>query len=715
MKNEKFYQKQKGEILTVVAVTACMALGVLAAVKFNWDLTTKPISTLSGDNQIVLEKEEIRLPKFQSKQEILEKVKQDENQDNYYFGIVNDAVDFVTMESASTTTGAVSKGDATVSMPDSIGEREESTVDKDYSETNTQVQGVDEADIVKTNGDYIYYLSRGNLYIFETKTTKTQLVKTISLENVNRYATQELYIDENYIVVVVEEYIKRGKNEYIEKDTKELNGMMVYDYIYPSYQTTATTIYVYDIQSYELLKTVTTEGSYISSRKIEDNIYVITNKYLYPYSVNEDNILPLYREVCYWTKGETTEEINTSDYVEIPATEIQYFPDMKEKQECSYMIITSLNLNDMESKANIDTYLGAGNEIYCSKDNLYVTKIEYNTKMKTGFRGLTIAIDSVVTEENEETERVLTRIHKFKLLDGAVRYVATGEVAGSLLNQYSMDESNGYFRITTTSNNGNNLFVLNEKLETVGTLKNLAKGEKIYATRFMGDKCYLVTYKTVDPLFVIDLSDPTNPNVLGELKIPGYSTYLHPLGEDYLIGFGEDSVEKSYLNWKGEQQVTAYNVGMKLAIFDVSDLNNPKEIHAVKIGGRGSSSELLYNPKVLYYDEETEIFAFPATLTEETKFYEDGTPMYGEVIFEGALVYDLDIENGIQLRGKIEHKNEIQKYDSNIERIIRIRDNFYTLSPTMLKVTNIETMQEVKEGTCKIRDEEKKDIIEILN
>ena len=379
---------------------------------------------------------------------------------------------------------------------------------------------------------------------------------------------------------------------------------------------------------------------------------------------------------------------NKDDYVEIPATEIKYFPDMEEKKECSYMLITSINLENMSEKANIETFLGAGNEIYCSKDNLYVTKIDYNyTEPITSIR----RIDSQIT-----------RIHKFNLLDGAVKYVATGEVRGSLLNQYSMDESNGYFRITTTEADGNNLFVLNEKLELVGELTNLAKGEKIYATRFMGDKCYLVTYKTVDPLFVIDLSEPTNPTVLGELKIPGYSTYLHPLGENYLIGFGEDSVEKSYLNWKGEQQVTAYNVGMKLAIFDISDLNNPKELHSVKIGGRGSSSELLYNPKVLYFDEASGLFAFPASLTEETKFYNDGTPMYGDVIFEGALVYHLDIEDGIKLKGEITHEEELNKYDSNIERIIRIRDNFYTLSPAMLKVTNIESMQEIEEGTCKL-------------
>ena len=231
-------------------------------------------------------------------------------------------------------------------------------------------------------------------------------------------------------------------------------------------------------------------------------------------------------------------------------------------------------------------------------------------------------------------------------------------------------------------------------MNIVGKLENLAKGEKIYSTRFMGTKCYMVTYKTVDPLFVIDISNPTSPRVLGELKIPGYSKYLHPIGENYLIGFGEDSIEKSYMDWNGEQRVTAYTNGLKLAIFDVSDFNNPKEIHSIKIGGRGSYSELLYNHKALLYDEERGIFAFPATICKEAGTYDNGVPMYGKTEFAGVLVYNLSVEDGISLRGKINHNNG-KVYYHDIERVLYIGDVLYTASPNMIKANNINTIEEV--------------------
>lgn len=641
----KKIKSQKGEILA----TTILGIGAIVSLMFYTNYSENNILNFnfSGDTNTTINSE-IELPTFKSKKEIIEKL-----DDNFGSLIIYDT--------STSINEAIAIPDAAVNMGTTTGASKDMAVDnivesessrQEHSETNTQVQGVDEADIVKTNGDYIYYIANKKLYIFDTKTTKTKLIKTIEVSGEYDYLPKELYIDENHITVIAQEYIKGFSNH-----------------------TNMTAMHIYDINTYELLKTVETEGVYISSRKIEDNIYVVTNKYLYFKETTEDNVLPITKE----TQGYNYNEVS---FAEIEAGKIKYFPDLKEEKECNYMLITSINLSELDKKATVDTYFGAGTEIYCSKENLYVVKVEYNYKSNG-----------------------TTKIHKFNLLDGAVKYVATGEVEGRLLNQYSMDEYENYFRITTTLDTGNNLFILNSKLEKVGALEGLAKGEKIYATRFMGDKCYLVTYKTVDPLFVLDLSNPEKPAVLGELKIPGYSTYLHPLDENHLIGFGEDSIEKSYINWEGNQEVIAYNVGMKLAIFDISDLNNPKELHSIKIGGRGSSSELLNNPKVLYFNKEEGIFAFPAILTEETKFYEDGTPMYGETIFCGALVYNLSIENGIELRGKIEHKNfEDLKYYKNagyqIQRILSIEDNFYTISPSMIKVTNIATMEEVEEGRC---------------
>lgn len=590
------------------------------------------------------------LPRFKSEDELLAilKVNSENNkyrEQNLTFGnIVFDAV----AEDLAQSSNAL-KSEANKEM---VSESES------FSETNTQVQGVDESDIVKTNGNYIYYLSNNILRVFETKTSNTKLIKEIELKNSNYTYASELYINDEYIVVIASSRIT--KNEPIDTLKKRL----MIDY---SYGKNSTKALIYDINNYELKREIEIDGNYVSSRKVDNNFYIITNKYINTYSnLTYDDIVPVYKDTVTENTG----------YWEIPVTDIRYFPDF-DKKDCSYMLISSFNLDKIDNEVDIYTCLGSGNEIYASKENLYVTRSNY------------------------EEDKYTTGIHKFEIKNGKVIYKSTGNVPGTLLNQFSMDEYDGYFRITTTQGNTwnntsiNNLYVLDESLDIVGTLEGLAKGEKIYSTRFMGEKCYIVTYKTVDPLFVIDLSKPENPKVLGELKIPGYSSYLHPLGENYLIGFGEDSVEKSYLNWKGETEVTAYATGLKMAIFDVTDYNNPKELHSVKIGSRGSYSELLYNHKSLLFDEEKGIIAFPATLTEDAGVYDNGVPRYGETIFNGALIYNIDVENGINLRGQVEHQLEGKNYKDSIQRILYIGDRLYTLSSNMLKVSNLETVEEL--------------------
>lgn len=260
------------------------------------------------------------------------------------------------------------------------------------------------------------------------------------------------------------------------------------------------------------------------------------------------------------------------------------------------------------------------------------------------------------------------------------------------MNQFSMDEKDGYFRIATTNSsnwnsetNTNNLYVLNENLEIVGKIEDLAKGEKIYSVRFMQNRAYMVTFVETDPLFVIDLSEPTNPIVLGELKIPGYSKYLHPYDEDHIIGFGE----KTKTNENGGVVAD----GMKMALFDVTNPNKPQELYSVDIGDQGTYSELLYNHKALLFSKEKNIIAFPINIKEE----EDDTT---KLKFQGAVVYGLDLENGFTLKGQIAHMQITDGYNNyehtkQVERIIYINDSLYTLSESLIKATDINTMEEI--------------------
>ncbi|MFA6294352.1 MAG: beta-propeller domain-containing protein, partial [Victivallales bacterium] len=303
-----------------------------------------------------------------------------------------------------------------------------------------------------------------------------------------------------------------------------------------------------------------------------------------------------------------------------------------------------------------------------------------------------------------ESDIYKTKIFKFNMNDGRLAYVASGKVPGSVLNQFSMDEYEDCFRIATTqgdvwrSGEGaskNNVYVFDGAMNMVGKLEGIAPGEKIYSVRFMGERGYMVTFRTVDPFFVLDLKDPCNPRILGELKIPGYSDYLHPYDANHVIGFGKDAVEL----WGA-----AFYMGMKMAIFDVSDVSKPREMFSEKIGDRGTDSELLRNHKALLFSKDRNLLAFPVRVME-VKGDGSGSNVlqYGSFSFQGAYVYSVNLRKGFVRKGKITHLSREDYidagnywYDSekDIERIIHIDDTLYTLSKGMIKANNLDDLRE---------------------
>ena len=519
---------------------------------------------------------------------------------------------------------------------------------EEFSKTNVQVEGVDEADIVKTDGNFIYYLTNSELTITDVNNVK--LASKVEFDN-KEFSPQEIFLKDNKIVVI------GITNRKVEK--KNIANTEEY---YPTNET-YTTAKIYNIEDRtnpKLERTIELEGYYLSSRMIGDNVYLISNKNIYAYLCNyykatqldEEEFKPKYVDTA---TGESIKSINFDC--------IYYIPEF---EDTNYLNIAAFNITNNEP-ASINSYLGAGNQMYASSTNLYITKTKYNY--------------------DDETD-INTEIYKFNLKDATCTFSKTGEVPGSVLNQFSMDENNGYFRIATTDStswdsesNTNNLYVLNENLEIVGKVEGLAPGERIYSVRFMGNRAYMVTFVQTDPLFVIDLTEPTNPTVLGELKIPGYSTYLHPYDENHLIGFGENTKVVNY--GYGDQVVTD---GMKIALFDVTDPNNPTEMYSVNIGEEGTYSELLNNHKALLFSKEKNIIAFPISITGEDY----------EVTFQGAIVYGLSLENGFEEKGRITNiENDINKYypRNSIQRIIYINDTLYTLSRNLIKATDINTMQ----------------------
>lgn len=530
-------------------------------------------------------------------------------------------------------------------------------VANDYSKTNTQVQGVDEADIVKTDGTYIYYLTNEKLTIINTENA-SQMKEMSTIKFDETFTPEEIFLNNDKIIVIGKRY---------EYDKTERKIGIDEDYLYPNYMDkTYTSAKLYNVKDKinpTLERTVEVEGNYLTARMIGSNVYIVSNKYMYyayicntykSTELNEDDFKPHYLDTA--TSNET-KSINFDC--------IYYIPEF---EDTNYLNIVAFNITNNQ-EANVESYLGAGEEIYASKENLYVTKTKYDY------------------EKNNKTS-ITTEIYKFNLNNANCTFAKAGDVPGSVLNQFSMDECNGYFRIATTDStswnsesNTNNLYVLNENLETIGKIEGLAKGERIYSVRFMGNRAYMVTFVETDPLFVIDLSNPTTPTVLGELKIPGYSKYLHPYDETHLIGIGEDTEVVNY--GYGDRVVTN---GMKMAMFDVTDPNNPQELYNVKIGEKGTYSELLYNHKALLFSKEKNIIAFPVSITEDDY----------KVTFQGAIVYGVSLEKGFELKTKI--SNSATDYDryysrNRVERIIYIKDTLFTLSNGLIKAVDLNTFE----------------------
>ncbi|MCL6635444.1 MAG: beta-propeller domain-containing protein [Peptococcaceae bacterium] len=566
----------------------------------------------------------------------------------------------------------------------------------DYSRTNVQVEGVDEADIVKVDGSYIYQVNGERVVILKAYPAGDMKVAGVIDFAEKSFYPQEMYVDGKFLVVIGHTqgfWEPPVVRPMAGSDVKRMPGI-----IPPYYQNRLKAV-VYDVSdrsSPRQLRELELSGSYVSSRKVGSALYLVASRPVYHYPENGDP-RPFYRDTA------AGDEFTAVDY-----PEIRYFP------ECvapNYLIVAGLSLERPDEKASIATYLGAGENIYASPQNLYVAVTNYQSLVKKD-RPAQAPVFWPAYRDN-------SRIYRFAMDGGRLSYAASGEVPGTVLNQFSMDEHNGYFRIATTRGDAwrtgedtsrNNVYILDEKLNIAGRLEDIAPGEKIYSVRFMGDRGYMVTFKTVDPFFVIDLKDPGQPRVLGALKIPGYSNYLHPYDENHIIGFGKDTIELGQKSGEGGGRGSmAFYTGMKMAVFDVSDVNNPVEMFRERIGDRGTDSELLHNHKALLFSREKKLLAFPVTVME----VEDGNvvkpgeafPEYGRFKFQGAYVYSLDLAGGFSLRGKITHLSD-EDYlkagnywyysDKNVERIVYIGDTLYTLSRKFVKANDLSSLAEIK-------------------
>lgn len=518
----------------------------------------------------------------------------------------------------------------------------------DYSQTNNQVQGVDEGDIVKTDGNYIYSVGEQEINITDIQDpNKMNKIASIPLERDEDtiYYPREMYFSNNKLIVIASKENLNTTMCVVGEDTsKTVNRLRI-----------STTILIYNVEdknNIQKQREVEVDGSYQSSRLIGDNFYLITNQRIaYDNTVKESKYyIPSYQD------SYASNERKYKSY-----EDIYYFPESTSK---SYANIVVLN-TESKDEVKLYSFLGMSNNIYMNTQSLYLTNTKYQVQENGDIKSISL-------------ERANTEIYKFKLKGKELEYFGMANVHGSIINQFAMDETDGYFKIATTNwsdieeDRSNNLYVFDDKLNQVGKIEGLAKGESIYSVRFMQNRAYLVTYKTIDPLFVIDLQNPAQPQVLGELKIPGVSQYLHPYDENHLIGIGKNTIEKNG---------RAIEKGMKISLFDVTDISNPIEQYSVNIGESGTFSEILYNHKALCYYKEKSIVAFPISMQEK-----------GGKRFSGAIFYQIDLENGIIEKGRIED-NSRKDYNTKINRIVYAKDTFYTISRNTINSVNSNNME----------------------
>jgi uncharacterized secreted protein with C-terminal beta-propeller domain len=529
-----------------------------------------------------------------------------------------------------------------------------------YSTTNIQVAGVDEADTVKNDGKYIYTISTeydystvfstednvllptnwNVIYIVKADPQDPKVIAKITFDNNTYPAGIFLSEDSSRLAVLASQY------QVIAYDATRSEVAM----IYPYQSEVNTFIYVYDIsdKAYPVLaRNFTISGSYFNSRMIGNYVYAVVSQPAY--ILNDAVTLP-----------RVYQETKVSDV----APSSVYYADTIP----SYFTFTTfigLNiLDDAQEPTNMTIMMGGTSAMYVSMNNIYVT---YPTWSEQG---------------------QYTSIYRVRVNGSALAFEAKGSVAGYVLNQYSMDEHNGYFRLATTWQM-NNVYVLNMNLTLVGKLENLAEGESIYSVRFMGNKGYVVTFRQMDPFFVIDLNNPTDPKVAGELKIPGYSSYLHPYDENHVIGLGKE------------------NNTVKLSLFDVTNVNAPTETAKYIVNGDWTDSQALQDPKAFLFDKQQELLVIPMSITQYS--YIDITEeerARGEVslqqsFWQGAYVFKLTLTSGFTLRGGIAHQENATSFHSqyyeSVNRALYIGNTLYTVSNARVQLNSLENLALIAE------------------
>lgn len=673
MRQEKAPKRSSIKSIGVLAALVCIC--IVASVFLT------PKNPASVVKPIVDKKDKVLLAgmKYSEIYDAITLARQNGSDNESYFEIIEDDSGVLLGPDSATGTLGANKGEITNTNDNST-----TTQKPTHSTTNNQVEGIDETDIVKTDGEYIYVCKQNTIKIAKAQEGELEFVGSIEIEET--YMTEGIFLSENRIAVILSEH------------GKDVNTVLrMYD--------------LSDKTNPQNLGEVFQTGEYFNSRMIGKTVYLLTNYYV-GYDIEEE------------TPSTYIPTIGNKLVTESNITCINNFTST------SYLVISAISVEEIKSTAG-KAILGGAENIYCDEDNLYFTFTKskgYNEIgplstsyiVKLGFFENTIKTEAmgevygtplnqfsldeyegnlrIVTTVNENVQRTYEELVSSKIngttasnlvsqaasstLEGEAssafvgtspfvssQAVSSAEVetfsssewvpqSSSYLSQSESGSISSTYTITVTEKY-NVLYVLDKNLKVIGKTEKLAQNEQVYSVRFDGNIGYFVTYRQIDPLFTVDLSDPTKPTVLSELKIPGFSEYLHTFGEGKLFGFGQSGTG-----------------GLKLSMFDVSDPANVTEENKTEIANR--FSEASANHKAIMVDVDKNIIAFAAA---------DYLGTFN------VYVYGYDEQNGFFIK----KTNPIGKADLTTARFIWIEDYFYLVCDSKIVSFSMSDFEQISE------------------
>ncbi len=538
----------------------------------------------------------------------------------------------------------------------------------DFSQTNTQEQGVDEADLVETDGSYIYQVIGSNLTIVDARNSeKLNIASETDLKNLGNIQGAYLYEDKLTVISTASPW-QFWSTSFIDYNPVSFNptvNVSVFD--------------VSDPTSVVLEEKSELDGYLLSSRAVGDQVYVITQA---AFGLPQPQLIP--------TQGDI-KELSLDASVSKDTTSISILPYGSQRYETQAEYLARLKGQVLEQGLPTFTTIdGAGKilqeGLLNQAQNIY-KPLEENPLQLTsvsvfdvddnqpgpqsskgiptsGAREIYSSLDNLYLLEPDAAGTDLLKVN----LD-TLDLVAVGEAPGRVLNQFSVDEDNGFLRIATSTGFGdsskNHLYVLEQqgqKLEIVVSIEGIAPGERMYSARFEGDKGFMVTFVEKDPFFTFDLSKPTSPKLVGELELPGFSNYLQVIENEnttQVLGIGREGSD------------------LKVTLFDVTDLKNPQEVNSFVFEGNYSSSEATWDQQAVSYFPEYETLAIP---------------FWGNLSQETALrVFDVDPQKGFTTKGDIIHEG------GRIQRSLRIGDDLYVISNKQVTAHNLNTLKQISE------------------